>query len=147
MVLITSQLDSYTCNVRGSETPDCCLIHHMIISFTAWSQQMWILLWCRDSWKDLLQYMRRCEGSLQKERMGIIRNRQHQTGNVSKQNILSLSPLLFLKPFMFLICNLFSYFSHFLCNSIKTAIPEPFNFSVSGKVGKTNFKSRKMKAV
>ena len=57
------------------------------------------------------------------------------------------SSFLFLKPFMFLICNLFSYFSHFLCNSIETAIPEPFNFSVSGKVGKTNFKSRKMKAV
>ena len=53
-VLTTSQLGSYTCNVRGSETPDCCLIHHMIISFTAWSQQMWILLWCRDNWKDLL---------------------------------------------------------------------------------------------
>ena len=53
-VLTTSQLGSYTCNLRWSETPDCCLIHHMIISFTAWSQQMWILLWCRDSWKDLL---------------------------------------------------------------------------------------------
>ena len=25
---VTSQLGSYTCNVRGSETPDCCLIHH-----------------------------------------------------------------------------------------------------------------------